>query len=162
MTLTFELATARDALAKAKREYQALEEAITTQDKTRIGDCLFNFSVSVYHVKDWLIENPSSAYSKSDVEAVVNATPSLLLCRDLCNASKHRKIKRYTPNASSVTASLSSALTVVNVNLMAKPGHRKPPFRVKVIAKDGKRLEVLSLARDATAAWDAFFQQHGL
>lgn len=162
MTLTFELATARDALAKANREYRALEEAVTTQDKTRIGDCLYNFSVSVYHVKDWLIENPSAAYSKREVEAFVNVTPSLLLCRDLCNASKHRKIKRYAPNASTVTASLSSALTVVNINPSVKPSHRKSTFRVKVITKDGRRLEVLSLARDATTAWDSFFQRYGL
>jgi hypothetical protein len=39
---------------------------------------------------------------------------------------------------------------------------RKPTFRVKAINVDGKRLEVLALARDAIAAWQGFFQQHAL
>ena len=125
MTLTFDLATARDALAKARREYQALEAAVIAEDKTRIGDSLYNFSVSVYHVRDWLIENPSSTYSKADVEAHIKTSTPLLVCRDLCNASKHRKIRRYKPNTSSVTSSAAASLAT-SFDIKAYISHAQP------------------------------------
>src|SRR5262245_23295321 len=140
MALTFALATAHDALAKAEREYAALESAVLA-DKTRIGDALYNFSVSVYHVKDWLIENPSPAYSKAAVEAHVKATPALLVCRDLCTASKHRKIRKYKPQTASVTASAVAALVMLlDIKKYTASPQGRPTFRVKVITTDGRRL----------------------
>jgi hypothetical protein len=164
MALTFALATARDALAKAQRDYAALESAVLDEDRTRIGDALYNFSISVYHVKDWLIENPSPAYSKAEVEAHVKASPSLLVCRDLCNASKHRKIRKYKPETASVTTSAVAAayVTPLDIKKYTSSAQRKPTFRVKAITVDGRRLDVLTLGRDAIAAWQAFFQRHGL
>jgi hypothetical protein len=145
-------------LAKAQREYQALEAAVIAEDKTRIGDCLYNFSVSVYHVRDWLIENPSSTYAKADVEAHIQASTHLLVCRDLYSASKHRNIRRYKPNTSSVTTSAAaSPVTSFDVTTYITSAQRKPGFRVKAITVDRTRLEVLALGREAIAAWEAFF-----
>lgn len=162
MTLTFELETTRDALAKAHREYQSLESAITSQDRGRIGDCLYNFSVSVYHVKDWLVKIPSSTYSKSDVEDHIKANPSLLIWRDLCNASKHRKITKYQPNTDTVTTSANAVFAVPSLNLGFISAGQKSTFRVKIITADKRRLEALALAREAISAWETFFRNHGL
>jgi len=161
LTLTFQLNTPRDALAKAGRELGALQAAVVSQDMSRIGDCLYNFSVSAYHVKDWLVEDPSGACPKGDVEAFVKATPSLIVCRDLCNASKHRRIRKYVPDASSVTTSAPTSFTLASAPSPAVGGRRNAPFRVKVITADGRRLEVLALGADAIAAWERFFEQHG-
>lgn len=161
INLTFQIATPRDALEKARREFGALQAAVADQDKTRIGDCLYNFAVSVYHVKDWVIEQPSSTYSKQDVEALVKATPALLVCRDVCNASKHRNIRNYSPDASSVLTS-APGFTLAVTSRGAGSAPTAPKFRLKIVTKDGRRLEVLALGSGALEAWDGFFQQHRL
>jgi hypothetical protein len=161
MTLTFQLQTPRDALAKAKREFAGLQAAVAAQDLTRIADCLYNFSVSVYHVRDWLIQGVLPGCPKSSVEAFVKATPALMACRDLCNASKHRRITQYVPITSSV---LTSATSFVLTTTPPKPTLQSTaaPFRVKVKMVSGQKFDVLTLGSDALAAWNSFFSQHGI
>jgi hypothetical protein len=162
VTLTFQLQTPRDALAKAHREFAALQAAVAAQDLTRIADCLYNFSVSVYHVRDWLIQGSPPACPKSTVDAFVHGTPALMACRDLCNASKHRHITQYVPVASTV---LTSAPTSFVLTASPKPTLTRsttPPFRVKVKMVNGQKFDVLTLGADALAAWDGFVKQHGV
>jgi len=162
MPLTIELKTPKDALAKARREHQELAEAISCQDKTRIGDALYNFAVSVYHVKDWLIETPSAVYTKKDVEDYLKATPALTAFRDLCNSSKHHTIHRYTPEATDVTSSSMASYSLSMPKFLPFLFRRKLAFRVKIIMTDGRRLEAISLGKQALDAWDNFFNKQGV
>jgi len=149
--LPFELKTLRDVLAKAARELDVLRSAIAAQDKSRIGDALYNFSVTAYHVKDWLIEQPGAAYTKQDVEGYVKNHQSLSTCRDLCNSSKHRNITKYIPEAIETTVSAASTIEVSGPSTLKQvPLYTTsmPPFRVKVVLSDGKRLEAVQLAEE--------------
>jgi len=162
MTLTFQLKTPQDALAKAERDFAALRDAVAAQDETRIGDCLYNFSVSVYHVRDWLTEGSPPACSKHAVDGLIKATPALLVCRDLCNASKHRSIRKYVPIASSVLTSAPTSFVISTSPAPSLIRTVKPPFRVKVKTADGVKHEVLTLGAEALAAWHGFFKQHAI
>jgi hypothetical protein len=164
MALTFELNSPQDVLAKVRRELAILESAAASQDKQRISDALYNFSVTAYHVKDWLREHPGASFSTTDVEDWIPQHESLSICRDICNASKHRKIKKYKPVTASLTASVMPAVSVVmkfgEGGLSAPPTPKR--FRVKAVLADGKRIDVLQVAKDAVTAWEAFFNRHGL
>ena len=70
MALTFELKSPQDVLAKVRRELAIPEAAAASQDKQRIADALYNFSVTAYHVKDWLREHPGVS-KKFRVKAVL-------------------------------------------------------------------------------------------
>lgn len=164
MALTFELKSPQDVLAKVRRELALLEGAAASQDKQRISDALYNFSVTAYHVKDWLREHPGASFSTADVEDWVQKHDSLSICRDVCNASKHRKIKKYKPVTASLTASVMPAVSVVmkfgDAGLSAPQAPKK--FRVKAVLADGRRIDVLQVAKDAVTAWEGFFKSHGL
>ncbi len=157
MPLTFGLSTPRDLLDKAERDLSELETAAVTQDQTMIADALYNFAVTAYHVKDWLKSTPSSTYSPTDVEDFVRASAALSVCRDLCNAGKHLRL-RYEPTTETVEASVN-ALPAEDVPL---GWLNTPIYRVKIVHKDGSRHEAVSLALQALADWQRFFQQHNL
>jgi hypothetical protein len=165
MSLPFELKSARDVLAKAVREFDVLRAAIMSQDKLKIGDALYNFSITAYHVKDWLIKQPGASYSEKDVEDFVKNDPALSTCRDLCNSNKHKNITKYIPDAIETTASAMSIIPIAGPSTFNQvPLHTTstPPFRVKVITSNGQRLEAVQLAEDVVHSWEAFFAKHGL
>lgn len=166
MTLTFELDKPQDLLAKARREESRLRDAILSQNRTRIADALFNFAVTAYHVKDWLKES-ASGYLPKDVESYVHGDRRLRMCREICNASKHRKLNHSAADTGNVTASATSATSPL-LPSAAKPAgvsletESKPHFLVKIVAVDGTRFEVIDFAAQVIGAWEQFFNDHGL
>lgn len=157
MTLSFGFDTARDVLAKAERDLAALESAIAAQDRTEVQDNLYNFAVSVYHVRDWLIEHPGANYTPTDVNSCAQSSTAIQAFRDLATANKHRRITRYSPSTQEVTASVAAIAP-----LAAGSSAPEALFRMKIVASDGARHEAVALGKSAIAAWSAFFRSHGL
>jgi hypothetical protein len=157
MSLTIGMSTPRDLLEKAERDLSALEGAAATQDETMIGDALYNFAVTAYHIKDWLKKHRSKSYAARQVEEYVNSSMALSSCRDICNAGKHATITQYAPTTEEVTASLGAVTEIV------MPGRLATPIkRVKIVRKDGSRHEAVELATRAIEDWKRFFDQHGV
>ena len=46
--------SAKNVLAKVKRDESKLYHAVVSQEADSISDAVFNFSVTAYHIKDWL------------------------------------------------------------------------------------------------------------
>ena len=161
MSITFALDKPRDMLAKVRREQARLFEALQTQDRTIIADTLFNFAVTAYHIKDWLKQSASAAYSPSHVEAYIEADKCLRLCREICNASKHQKLTAAPKDAQDITFSATGTFIVAStdpndVKLESEPS---PSFNVKVVAVDGSRYEASEFAAHVILAWEQFFEQ---
>ena len=55
------------------------------------------FFQNCYHLREWLCQ--TSTISKHDVDGFFNGTKELLLCRDICNATKHLNINRASVDA---------------------------------------------------------------
>jgi len=156
MTLSLGITSPQDLLRKAERDLAKLEAAIAAQDKNEIGDSLYDFSVSVSSIKDWLKSHPSRLYSETDVEDLVAESTALSSFRDIANTNKHRIITRYTPKTNEVTV---SALPYTRLGGGSIVGRRKR-FRVKIIRADGSRLEAGALARSAVEEWRAFMVKY--
>jgi hypothetical protein len=71
MALSLGFLTPKDLLGKVERDLAKLDSAIVEQNEGHIGDALYNFSVSVTSVNDWLKSHASRSYTPADVEAVV-------------------------------------------------------------------------------------------
>jgi hypothetical protein len=71
MALSLGFSTPHDLLAKVERDLKDLDSAIAAQDEGFIADALYNFSVSITSMKDWLKSHSSSSYTPNDVEALV-------------------------------------------------------------------------------------------
>jgi hypothetical protein len=164
-TLTFHFSRPRDLLEKLSRDLVRLDSAASTYNKQEIADSLFDFCGTGNAVKDWLKENCSSSFQPDDVENYVRSTPSLSACRDICNASKHFTITRYTPTTGAVYASASATTMTAMQVPAAGLGLESDPtekFRVKVLLKDGTKYEITELARLVLDAWERFFTANGV
>lgn len=158
MTLSLGFASPHDLLGKAERDLARLNQAIIAQNEGEIRDSLYDFSVSVSSIKDWLKAHPSKTYMDADVEALVTKSVALGYFRDLANANKHRIITHYTPKTDEVIVSI---LPYTRLGGSSIVGRRKR-FRVKIIGADGSRYEAGALAKDAVDEWKAFMAKHAV
>jgi hypothetical protein len=56
-------------------------------------DACYGFFQNCYHLKDWLINDPNfTRKTARQIEDYINATPSLSICADICNGTKHLKL----------------------------------------------------------------------
>ena len=160
MALSLGFTSPQDLLSKVERDFTKLEAAIAAQHEESIGDTLYDFSVSVTSVKDWLKAHSSKSYTEADVETLVAGSVALSSFRDIANTNKHRFITHYAPTTTDATFSVMSSFTVAPITKLL--GLRKKPFRVKIIRADGARLEVGALAKIALDEWRAFMNKHGV
>ncbi len=160
MTLTFGFMSARDVLEKARRDFRRLSDAANRNAESEIADALFDFAVTVFHVKDWVKAHPNAPFRPHDVEALIASSTTLSAFHDLCTASKHKDITRYTPSTSQVLAS-AVAQTASTLGQDVPLVQRKT-FVTKIVRADSSRHEAVASAAQALAEWDAFFRQHGI
>ena len=158
MTLSLGFTSPHDLLGKAERDLARLKQAIIDQDEGRIRDALYDLSLSVSSIKDWLKAHPSKTFLEADVETVVSGSAALSSFRDLANANKHRIITRYTSKTDEVRVSI---LPYTKLGGSSIVGRRKR-FRVKIVRADGSRFEAGALAQQAVDEWKAFMAEHGV
>ena len=161
MSITHALDKPRDMLAKARREQARLSDALRTQDRTTIADTLFNFAVTAYHIQDWLKQSASALYSPSQVEAYIEADKCLRLCREICNASKHQKLKPVPNDARAITFSATGSFVIASndPNDVKLESETSPSFKVTLVTFDGSRYEADEFAANVIVAWEKFFTQ---
>ena len=160
-----------DLLAKVRRDRDALLLAVEAEDETSLRDKLFDFSVTAYHVVDWVRSfHPNleeAVYSHLDSE------PSLQACRDLANSSKHFALnplssayRNHPPSIDAVdhTIPVSTAGSIsslgVDTKRVVSVSSTWRPLKVAFVA--GQRVRVEEIATEAVSAWERFFAQHGI
>jgi len=99
------LATPTDILAKARREFGHLRGSITV-------DSVFNFFVTTYHVRDYLLAHTPTA--RAAVETLYSDA-DFLACQAICNQGKHLRVDR---NARPVAETLSGRSGLIGVGMI--------------------------------------------
>ena len=160
MTLTYGFSGARDILEKARRDYARLLAASASRSENALPDALFDFAVTVFHVRDWLKHHPTAGFTPQDVETFVRSSTALSAFHDLCTASKHKQITLYRPTTFEVVASAVAPTSTVLGDGAPEAVHKA--FVTKVVKADASRHEALALAAQAIADWDAFFNEHDI
>ena len=92
VTLTYGFDLPGDMLAKARRELDALENALWVQDDTAVGDAFFDIGIALTGVRDWLRLHPSASFQPSDVDAYFYGNPALNLFRDIASPTRRRRL----------------------------------------------------------------------
>lgn len=144
-----------DLLQKVKKDKEKLELALLNWDEIQIQETLFNFSVSSYHLVDWVkVYYPSL---KSHVYALLNNNKYIGACRDLCNASKHVELDltagaygNHPPVICDVDQSPTGSTVASSF----------PSYRLKIQFKDGNSIATEELIQKAFDGWEKFFDDH--
>jgi len=161
----------KELLAKAEADGAELLGAVRSQDKARARAALFNFTVTCYHVWDWV-----RAY-RPDLDRVatnpLRLHESLAACRDLANASKHAVLtvtrgsyKKHPPVVEDVVMSAPVSLfrgpSSYAAGVSSGPSSVPPAWRFKVQLTTGRRIPVEDLVAEAIAAWTDYFARHSI
>ena len=161
MALAYGKSSARDLIAKARRDLQRLEAAENAGASAEVlGDALMDVSVALTSAKDWLRKYSASvtspSFTKADVESFANSSQALKSFRDIAGEYKHGGRDRD----STTEDVLLSAPSLLPVGVHSGTGPGWP--RLKIIPRDASRHRASDLARAAIAAWESFLQKHGV
>ena len=142
----FEIASPRDLLDKAKRDYETMKTDTST-------DTIFNFFVTTYHIVDYVKALGTASDSAIDQ---LYADPDFKICQFLCNKGKHIKLRSREPYAAQhQPAVLGGALGsfVLGVDRLGGPE--------KFVVLDGSQeVEVTELGARLILKWEEFFTAH--
>ena len=118
-------------------------------------DMIWSFFQHCWHLKDWVEHDPlASPTQKSAVKRAVHNSPLLLICRDMCNGTKHLKLD----NPSSGTGAQHN-----HVDMKITPGSDHPA-ELDCLIDDGmgRLISGKQLARDCVAEWERILTATGL
>lgn len=79
-------------LRRIRRIYSGVPHV--TRDTKDYEDDVTSFFIQCHHLADWIIDHYAGVTTKNEVRQFVKSHQELLLCADLCNASKHCKLQR--------------------------------------------------------------------
>ena len=131
----FDISSAQDLLEKAKRDYISLCDNLNT-------DNIFNFFVTIYHVKDYILVQRLA--NKQSIEKIFEDN-DFQICELICNKGKHLGVNR------NATQSFQA--------------HADTYFGNDVIYEaicDGKKIEVVELGKRLIEKWETFFKENGI
>lgn len=92
------MATYVEQVQRLLRTFERFREIhdgrVHDRESDHYGDEMYGFFLNCYHLKDWLINDPSFQATSADVEGFVDSHVELQVCADICNAHKHFRLDR--------------------------------------------------------------------
>jgi hypothetical protein len=113
-------------------------------------DDIYAFFQNCYHLKDWLKKDPTfTKRTPAEIEDYITHTPSLAICADICNATKHLGL--------SVAPRSGAEPRFGRREFHAHVGIAHPTTAVKAsIDHNGTTFDAFTLATECVQAWEAF------
>ncbi|MFB7301336.1 hypothetical protein [Streptomyces rubiginosohelvolus] len=116
-------------------------------------DRVLSFFEAVYHLKDWLGNDPTVQVTKANGDELIDKHQVLQLCADLANGSKHLKLDRTR------TGDISTTVARNDVEVLVGTGSSRHRFYV---ASGGTEYDARQIAEDAVTEWERFLSRRGL
>jgi hypothetical protein len=147
----------QEQLERVQRWYERLERITQGQPfdlaPSYYVDDLYAFFLNCYHLKDWIKNDPTLVFpdKAKAVEQFIRATPSLSICADVCNSTKHLSLDR--PPRSGHVPKLMGALYATKKDGKIIEG------AIRCTVKLGEEsLDVFQLATECIKAWKVFIE----
>ena len=144
----FEIASPRDLLEKAKRDYEKMKADTST-------DTIFNFFVTAYHVLDYV--RISGTVPQADIDQLY-VDPDFRMCQFLCNKGKHIQLRGGEQYEAKHVAAIPGGVLGSFVLGVDRLGGSE-----RFVVLDGtQELDVIKLGSDLIKKWEDFFLAHGI
>jgi hypothetical protein len=113
-------------------------------------DFVYAFCQSAYHLRDWL--RKSGAASQAELDALMQSTPALKLCRDVCNGSKH-----LTLDDTTTTERIGLMREYIPPFTKGETGGVRPRlFAFEDLSGSVQLVDISELMRECATAWRNF------
>lgn len=146
----------KDQWERIQRFLLRLEEIAKGRRQTRsdLGfytDIVYATFQNIWHLKDWLKNDPSA--KADDVEQFWKSEPSLMLCADLANGSKHLLLTapKGDPNSK-----------VKSGHINWHPGDDPQIAIDYFVEANGNVVDAWTLANNGKTAWEQYLKGKGL
>ena len=73
---------------------KTLGESASPVEIERFEDDMYAFFLNCYHLKDWILNDPSRPKTRDNIENLIKKSEALGICADLCNGLKHLSLKK--------------------------------------------------------------------
>jgi len=124
-------------------------------------DDVCSFFIHCYHIRDWIVALHPAGVSIADVDLIVNSSFELQVCADLCNGTKHCRLKHTRTSKRPFVAGhrfVSTGQGVVGGVVTGRPQSMQCQFE---ILADGEYYDALWLAERCMAVWDGYLDALG-
>jgi hypothetical protein len=113
-------------------------------------DDIFAFFMNCYHLADWIAQDGEKP--RHEVEAFIDQSEPMRLCRDVCNGLKHYRLDpgRRSENPNWTTT------TVITFEAGAEPPAPSEITAGWVILTEGRTIDMFELADACVAEWRRF------
>jgi hypothetical protein len=132
-------------------DYQGLEDI----NEVEFQDMVWSFFQHCWHVKDWRHHDPLASIAQKNAAVAMAHQPGgpLMICRDLCNGTKHLQLNHPSSGA-------GASHLYVDMNIV--PGQGR--FEIDCIIDDGhgNPISGKQLARDCIAEWERILTSQDL
>lgn len=152
MSLTYGLKTPWDLLRKLEREHTRLMREVSS-------DNFFNFTVTAYHLIDWVKNDPTTPQAAIDGLSMLYSSTYLATCRDIANASKHFALNKGYKNQ---IVEKVSVISGYGKGRFGAGEYGKGEESIVVVLTDGQRCDALQMAQEVMSVWVDFFREHQL
>ena len=161
----------REQYDRMKRRYQRVTERAIDRSEQVFIDDLQAFFESCLHLRDWIAKDPELPEPvRTAATGYVRHNEALRLCRHIAVASKHLRVDRYPhPQQPKLRPKhkverLPADMVYTEEEDFLPPGTVVEVYLPHALVEtdDGEVRDALAFAGDCLAAWDEFFEEHGL
>ena len=153
-----------DQWERILRRYQTLKEI----DEARAcpasleeqNDAVLPFFQDCYHFKDWIKNSCGNESLIIEIEKFVSESPSLTICGEICNGTKHLDTSRSRGYKKYGEISLPRAYVLIDTN-EENPHVKSVKFSV-TSAKTKEVFDTFDLATECLKEWRNFLVKQGL
>jgi hypothetical protein len=122
-------------------------------------DDIHAFFQNCYHLKDWLRNDSEfTKHSKQQIEEYVTNTPELAICADICNSTKHLKLKD-DPRSGALPVLGNKDIAIKLTDRLGENSAEEIPQTISMkveIIHNGATLDAFDVAKKALQAWERF------
>jgi len=148
-----------DRMHKSHRKLRTVsrgEGTLSSSDEAR--DALYHFFQDAYHVRDWVQNDQQSRIERISIKD----SDVLCLCADLCNGTKHLKLKESHCWTGDTSTTFTSQSVAVRPGAAGSGQPPQPALYWWTVESKGKQYDAVELADQVVRAWDDVLHEHGL
>jgi hypothetical protein len=151
MPLTFDDDSALDRFNRCKQQAALLDQEVT-------NDGFIRFADYAWHLRDWLLGDPTVPQAAKDEVLSWKTTPpclELCICKDIINTDKHLEITRYDPPTKDVSSQRG-----YGSGRYGKGGYGMGEKEISITMSDGTVFNALDVVHAVVGFWEEFIARH--
>ena len=157
--LHYGFTNARDLLEKARRDLGRMRRALETPaDTNALADSTFDFVVTAYSIRDWLLNTDRSL--SADVDHLFDDRQVMGVLRHFANGTKHLKLSRDQKSDATSVSEFDATADSVQLTADSSRSINTPYVVIEMI--DGSHSELIHFSELVLQKFDQFFRSHSL